>query len=217
MRIIALGDIHRAYEKAENIIAKESDSDLIIISGDVTTHGSVEEAKSAITNFMKYGKRILAISGNMDSPQIDMLLEQMGCSINGKGIVVGEVGFFGISSAPISVLNTPYEITEDEIFSIAEKGWQEIKNARWKIMVTHSPPFNTKLDQIFLGKHVGSKSVSKFISQYNPDAVICGHIHEARGKDKIGNAQIVNCGPASHGYYACINIKDMITIENCQQ
>jgi Icc-related predicted phosphoesterase len=65
-----------------------------------------------------------------------------------------------------------------------------------------------------MGTHVGSKSVRDFIEREQPDVVICGHIHEARGQDAIGRSKIVNCGPASKGYYAVIEIGEKILITN---
>ncbi len=35
---------------------------------------------------------------------------------------------------------------------------------------------------------------------------ICGHIHEAKGIDKIGNTLIINPGAARDGHYATIEI-----------
>jgi len=38
----------------------------------------------------------------------------------------------------------------------------------------------------------------------NPILSIHGHIHEARGIDKIRNTTILNSGPLRNGYYAVI-------------
>jgi putative phosphoesterase len=214
MRVLALSDIHNAYSTAERILTKEKRFDIILICGDITTHGSSIEAEKAIKDFQNYGKPVLAVSGNMDSLEIDDSLKKMNCSIDGKGTVIDNVGFFGVSAAPISSLNTPYEISEDEILQKAETGWEDVKNAKWKVFVPHSPPYKTKLDKIFTGEHVGSKSIRTFIDQHQPEIVICGHIHEARGIDKLGISQMINCGPAAKGNYAVIEIGESIILEN---
>jgi hypothetical protein len=110
-------------------------------------------------------------------------------------------------------MHTPYEISEEEIKKRAEAGWLEVQAARWKIFVPHAPPQKTKLDRIFLGKHVGSTAVREFIEQYQPDVVICGHIHEARGVDSLGKATMVNCGAAGKGYYAIIEIGNTVDVQ----
>jgi putative phosphoesterase len=214
MRVLALSDIHNEYTTTEKILSCEKEYDIVLICGDITTYGSPIEAEGAIKQFQSYGKPVLAISGNMDSPEIDDVLKRIECSINAKGIVIDNVGFFGVSAAPISPLSTPFEISEDEILQIAEAGWKDVKNTRWKVFVPHSPPYDTKLDQIHTGKHVGSKSIRTFIDKRQPDIVICGHIHEARGIDILGTSQMINCGPAAKGNYAIIQIGDSILLEN---
>jgi uncharacterized protein len=215
MRILALSDIHGAYARAEEILIRETAYDLILISGDLTTHGFPAEAEKAMKQFQTYGKPILVVSGNMDSPEIDDAFTRMGCSINAKGILFEDIGFFGVSAAQFSSLHTPYEISEEEILRRARVGWNDVKNARWKVFVPHAPPHNTTLDQLYLGNHVGSTAIRTFVDTYQPDVVVCGHIHEARGTDTLGVSRMINCGPAAKGYYAVVEIGETITIENC--
>lgn len=210
MRILAFTDIHGAYNKTDEILSKESGYDAVIIGGDLTTHGSPKEAEEAIKLFQSHGKPLLVVAGNMDPPALDETFSQLNVSINAKGVVLGEIGFFGVSGAPFTPMNTPYELPEDEIKRRAEAGWKDVAPSRWKIFVPHAPPYNTRLDTIMLGKHVGSTAVREFIEQHQLDVVVCGHIHEARGIDSISRTKIVNCGPAGRGYYAVIEI-----IENC--
>ena len=162
------------------------------------------------------GKRVLAVCGNMDPAPLESILIEYNVSINAKGVVIGEVGFFGVSAAPISFLRTPNEISEDEILKRAESGWTEVANARWKIFVPHAPPSGTSVDKTFIGRHVGSSAVRKFIEAHQPDVAVCGHIHEARGLDAIGKTKIVNCGTAAKGYYAIIEVGNEISVINQQ-
>jgi Icc-related predicted phosphoesterase len=211
MKILAFTDIHGSYRKVDQILAKVS-SDVIVIGGDITTMGTPPEARTAIEGWKKFGHPLLAIAGNMDPPEIDGALEGSGVSINGRGVKVGDVGFFGVSASPFSPLHTPYEISEEEVAKRIEAGYRAVKDAGVKVFVPHAPPVNTKVDKVFLGKHVGSTSVREFIEREQPDVVICGHIHEARGQDTIGRSKIVNCGAAGKGYYAVIDIGKEITV-----
>ena len=213
MRIIALSDIHGAYRRANEILARESSADVVVISGDLTTNGSAHEAEEAIKQFQSNSKLVLVVLGNMDPPALERTMENLGTSINSKGIVLKEAGFFGVSGSPFTPMHTPYEIPEDEIARRAEQGLRDVAPARWKIFVPHAPPRDTKLDKIFLGKHVGSTAVRALIEERQPDVVICGHIHESRGIDTIGRTQIVNCGQASKGEYVLIDLGDEVNIE----
>ena len=56
------------------------------------------------------------------------------------------------------------------------------------------------------GMHVGSGSVRSLVEEFQPLFCLCGHIHEGRGLDSIGDTQIINPGPFKEGWYAVIDI-----------
>ena len=213
MRIIAFTDIHGSYKKVESVLAKDSDFDAVVIGGDLTTHGTVSEARAAILGFQKFARPVFVIAGNMDLPAFDKLYADLGVNINATGIVLNDVGFFGISGSPFTPMHTPYEIPEDEIRKRAEAGWAEVQTAHRKVFIPHAPPSGTKLDRIFLGKHVGSTAIREFVEHRQPDILICGHIHESRGTDILGRTKMVNCGAAGHGFYAVVDIGQELTIQ----
>ncbi len=70
------------------------------------------------------------------------------------------------------------------------------------ILVCHGPPYGL-LDKVtgkfgapksWHGKHAGSKVVLDYIKKYQPRYVLCGHIHEGKGKAKIGKTTVYNVG-----------------------
>lgn len=73
------------------------------------------------------------------------------------------------------------------------------KKAKNPILVSHNPPYghldivNNKYTDN-KNKHVGSKMVLKVVKKYKPKFVFCGHIHEGKGKVKIGDTLIINAG-----------------------
>ncbi len=215
MKIIAITDIHGNYKKAEEIILYEK-PDILIIGGDLTNVGSIKEAELAIQKFQKYTAEMLSIAGNMDLPGHDTLFDQHGISINGNGKIINGIGFFGVSGAPLSPLNTPYEIEEKSVSEILIKGFKKIKDTKIKILVSHAPPYGTELDVIHSGRHVGSTAVKNFIEAHDINVLICGHIHEARGKCLFNNIQMINCGEGSKGFYALLRIEDEIEIQNME-
>ncbi len=83
---------------------------------------------------------------------------------------------------------------------------------RKTIYVMHSPPFETKLDQIEGGQSTGSRSIRRFIERTQPLLTLHGHIHESPElsgsyTDFIGKTLCVNpgqFGEASGRLYAVI-------------
>ncbi len=211
MRILALSDIHGAYELAKRILRAEQGIDLVVMAGDLTTFGTREEALDALAGFRAITEPVLAVAGNMDTREIEAGFAAAKISINGKGVRIKDAGFFGVSGGPHSFLHTPFEIAEEEILALAEKGFADVADAPRKVFVPHAPPYDTKLDRVRSGKHVGSRAVRDFIESRRPDLVICGHIHESAGEDAIGVSRMVNCGSVREGYYVVIELEKDIT------
>jgi len=91
--------------------------------------------------------------------------------------------------------------TEDTIESDLHKLSKVID--RPFIFVSHSPPFNTPLDVIYNGNHVGSMSIKKFIEKWSEKGLLIaafhGHIHESPNRSgsiqtTIGKALCLNPG-----------------------
>lgn len=79
------------------------------------------------------------------------------------------------------------------------KRFINLSNPKKTIYVIHAPPFNTKLDIITSGTHVGSKAIRAFIEKEQPFLTLHGHIHESPSMsgsfiDKIGNTICINAG-----------------------
>lgn len=87
-----------------------------------------------------------------------------------------------------------------------EKAKKILNNFRsLDILICHQPPYGY-LDKVdfpgipehWKGKHAGSKVILDYIKKYQPKYVFCGHIHEGKGKVKIGKTEIYNLGVAGH-------------------
>jgi Icc-related predicted phosphoesterase len=81
------------------------------------------------------------------------------------------------------------------------------------ILVTHCPPFDTKLDITDSGVHAGSRAVKKIIDQKQPLLSLHGHIHESfrvsgAETDASGPCLSVNPGAESGSLRACIFNED---------
>jgi len=80
------------------------------------------------------------------------------------------------------------------------------------ILLCHGPP-KGYLDKVsgkygapkrFWGKHAGSKIILDYILKKQPRYVFCGHIHEGKGKTKIGKTEVYNVGVS--GDYVLLDI-----------
>jgi Icc-related predicted phosphoesterase len=66
--------------------------------------------------------------------------------------------------------------------------------------ITHNIPYNTKLDVVkdkksyAYNKHLGSIIARNFCIKNKPIVCVGGHVHEGKGKDKIGKTLVINPG-----------------------
>jgi Icc-related predicted phosphoesterase len=193
MRIIAFGDIHMEYSNIEKITGL-SMADIVIITGDFTNFGEKEDASIVLDNIRRFNSKIYAVLGNMDKASVDSYLDELGINIHGKGVLLEDLGIFGVGGSNPTPFNTPTEFSEKELAYIANKAYQYVIQAPVKILVSHTPPLNTSTDLIDNGVHVGSAAIRKFIEEKQPDFCFTGHIHESRGEDRIGHTLILNPG-----------------------
>ena len=67
------------------------------------------------------------------------------------------------------------------------------------VAVIHAPPFNTRCDVLYDGRHIGSKAVRLWIEKQQPLLTLHGHIHESPKLsgaffDRIGSTTVLNPG-----------------------
>ena len=200
MKFISFGDIHEHPANVKKINGI-SDADFVVITGDLTNFGGVKKARDIIDFISSYNPIIYAQLGNMDLDEINSYFDEIGINLHGKGIIVEDVGIFGVGGSNYTPFNTPSEYSEERIEEFIYKGYDRIKNLPIKVMVSHTPPYNTALDVVSGSMHVGSTAVRKFIEKYQPQLCLTGHIHEAVGEDRIGSTIIVNSGMLRNGGY----------------
>lgn len=203
MNILAITDIHGRTQTFQNILESVDQPDLICLGGDLTNFGSVSDAEHIVQMAQKHCDHILAVAGNCDSNDIDNMLSKRGISVHADGKTLDDMGFFGVSAMPIWH-NSMYEFTEDEIDVYLKAAYSQVEDVKKTVMISHTPPIDSEVDQTRTGESAGSESVRKWIEKTQPDLVLSGHIHEARGTSQIGSSTIVNCGPAKEGSFATI-------------
>ncbi|WP_320006735.1 metallophosphoesterase family protein [Maridesulfovibrio sp.] len=205
---IAFGDIHQNLRFVD-IIPEIADVFGIIVTGDLTNHspeGAVEKVWNAIHS---KNSNILAQQGNMDRGNVTEFLKSKGANLHRESRELDTgIKVMGVGCSIPTPFGTPGEITEEEMARYLDETHSELGEYEQLLLVVHDAPFNTKLDAIANGVHVGSKAVRDFIEKHQPEIVLCGHIHEAQGEDVIGESRIFNPGMASGGGYVLVSIID---------
>jgi Icc-related predicted phosphoesterase len=180
------------------------EADCVVVNGDLTLRGGRAEALSVVDAISALNGNVYAHIGNMDEEEVDVLFTEMGINLNGRGVVMGEVGLFGLGGSPPTPFDTPSEFSEEELDTLLRKAYEDVKEARVKILFSHTPPLDTLLDVVRSGVHVGSSSVRRFLEETDCAACVCGHIHEAVGIDQVGSATVINPGMLAQGGYVRI-------------
>ncbi|MCS7142470.1 MAG: metallophosphoesterase family protein [Aigarchaeota archaeon] len=211
MRILQVSDLHGNVRAAERTarVAEEGGYDLVFVVGDITNFGTVQEAASILQKVSGGGVPVYFVAGNCDPPAL--LNYETGServvNVSGRQYRYADYDLFGVGgSGETPSRATWIEFTEDELRGLLRK-FRSIPG-RGTVLISHSPPHDVKCDEVG-GRHIGSKAVREFVESH-PELLLvsCGHVHEARSIDRLGNALIVNAGPAKDGYCASITIDD---------
>ncbi len=215
MKLIVGTDFHGNKDSFEVFVSKaeEEDVDVLIVCGDITNFGTLERAKNLLSLLTQLRLPVLFVPGNCDPPSLVVVDVEGALCLHGKSATYGDINFIGLGGSPNTPFGTPFEMSEEEIGEALNCAVKNVTDARWFVLLSHAPPYNTKLDKTFSGFHAGSLSIRNFIEERKPSIVFCGHIHEAKGKDRIGRTILVNPGPARHGYYALASFNEHVTVE----
>lgn len=186
MKILAFVDLHGSKKSLAKLKKRAKKVDLVVCAGDFTIFGSDE--KSMIEEMDKFGKPVFLIHGNHeDDSEVRKECKKAKnvIFIHSKKVQFGEFLFIGWGGGGFS--------TKDKGFEKFSKGLKREKGERW-ILVTHAPPYNTKIDHIY-EESAGCRSFRKFIEKEQPEMAISGHLHENAGKyDKIKKCFVINPG-----------------------
>jgi Icc-related predicted phosphoesterase len=236
MKILAIGDPHGKLPKNLDKIISKNKIELIICTGDMgftpkkpwldkswkrVKKGHVEKTYKEVVNKMcSYGLPVLTLRGNMmmenKRAASDKILRKH------KNLVNKWTGKYNINNQIFIFFDLIYEISTLRKGKLLYKNI--IKNNRRKqklnrllkenpdsILITHNPPYGY-VDKAYTGKHVGSEILLNAIKKHKPKYVLCGHIHEAKGKARIGKTIVYNLG--WHGDYAVIDIEKNKLLES---
>jgi Icc-related predicted phosphoesterase len=219
IRIAAAGDLHccteRRQEITESLAELDEAADLVLLAGDLTTHGRPEEGAVLAEACADLDIPVFAVLGNHDwhADQRDALvaaLQSGGIQVldrnwavcRAAGIEVGVVGLKGfVGGFPGShlpdfgepLLRTVYRETSDEVQAL-DRGLREIALCPVRIVLLHYSPTVATIEGEPPGiwPFLGSDRLAAPIAEHEPDLVLHGHAHAGSFEGAIGNVPVYN-------------------------
>lgn len=226
VRVAATGDIHcrdanrdRVLDAFSGIAGK---ADVALLAGDLTSHGTAEEAATLCAATERFEGPIFAVLGNHDwhageADAIGELLDRAGiellqggatvCQIEGLEVgIVGAKGFVG-GFAPRHLpdfgepsLRAVYAETTSEVEAL-EAGLHEVATCPIRLVVLHYSPVEATLEgeprEIFT--FLGSDRLAAPILEHGPDLVVHGHAHAGSAEGRIGEVPVYNVSMPLNG------------------
>jgi Icc-related predicted phosphoesterase len=219
VRIAAAGDMHcqpsRAEEAREAFQSLRGEIDLLLLAGDLTTHGQPEQAQILADACQGLDVPIFAVWGNHDwhcnqTDEMRPILEAAGITLLEResatlcigateiGIVglKGFVGGFPGSHLPDfgePLLRQVYAETSADVAALDE-GLKAVAHCPVRIVLMHYAPTNETLvgEPESIWTMLGNDRLAAPIAQHEPDMVLHGHAHVGTFEGRIGEVPVYN-------------------------
>jgi uncharacterized protein len=219
VRIAAAGDVHcqpTNREKVKRAFAElEGRADLLLLAGDLTTHGQTEQAEVLIEACEPLDIPIVAVLGNHDHhcARGDELvrelceagircLERETTTIELEDTEIGIVGLKGfVGGFPGShlpdfgepLLREVYAETTRDVVALDE-GLKAIAHCPARIVLLHYAPTHETLrgEPETIWTMLGNDRLAAPIREHEPDLVLHGHAHHGTLQGAIGTVPVFN-------------------------
>jgi Icc-related predicted phosphoesterase len=219
IRIAAAGDIHfgeRDGERARGAFsALAGRVDLVLLAGDLTTHGEPEQAAVVGEAARTLDVPIVAVLGNHDwhvnrVPEVTSVLEQAGVVVLDRATHVlelcgaevgiagckGFVGGFAGNHIPDfgePLLRQIYAESIAEVEAL-DAGLREIAMCPFRIVLLHYAPTTETLEgeRRDIWAFLGTDRLAPPIVEHNPDLVLHGHAHAGTFQGAVGEVPVFN-------------------------
>ncbi|MFN2627120.1 MAG: metallophosphoesterase [Gaiellaceae bacterium] len=219
IRIAAAGDVHGSEATRERVerafVEVESQADVVLLAGDLTTTGQPEQAQVLADACRGLSLPVFAVLGNHDLHcgrvrDVRAIVEDAGihvldrdwamCEIAGVRLgIVGTKGFVGgfpgsaLPDFGEPILRRAYAETAEEAAAIG-RGLQEVVHCDLRVVLLHYSPTVDTLEGEPEGIHVflGSERLAMPIAEYRPDIVFHGHAHAGTFEGRVGTVPVYN-------------------------
>lgn len=219
IRIAAAGDVH-CDERSRDRIERAFDglaqrADMVLLAGDLTTHGRPEEAAVLADACRGLPVPVLAVLGNHDhhcgrGDELVAVLEEGGvrvlcrehaiCEAGGIDVgIVGAKGFVGgfpgshLPDFGEPLLRRVYAETSAEVEAL-DRGLREVAMCPLRVVLLHYSPTADTLQGEGPGifAFLGSDRLGVPILEHEPDLVLHGHAHAGRFEGAVGDVPVFN-------------------------
>jgi Icc-related predicted phosphoesterase len=219
LRIAAAGDIHCAEarrDEARNAFAAlQGKADLVLLAGDLTTHGEPEQGAVLAEACEQLDVPVFAVLGNHDwhANRRDELVQALAAggvrvldrdwvTCEAAGLEVGIVGVKGfVGGFPGShlpdfgepSLRGIYRETSREVAAL-DQGLREIALCPTRIVLLHYAPTEATIEGEPPGiwAFLGTDRLAAPIAEHEPDLVLHGHAHAGTFEGSIGEVPVYN-------------------------
>ena len=219
VRIAAAGDVHCSPENRDAVLtafdAIEGEADVVLLAGDLTTHGEPEQAEILAEACRGMETPVVAVLGNHDlhanrgDELVEVLtgagievLERSHTAVGGSPCRVGVAGikgfvggFRGLSLPDFgeASLRAIYAETNAEAEALSS-GLHEIALCPVRIALLHYAPIAETLEgePRELWTFLGSDRLAAPILEHRPDLVLHGHAHAGRLKGDLDGVPVYN-------------------------
>jgi Icc-related predicted phosphoesterase len=218
IRIAAVGDIHceplHAERIAEAFDRVADQADLVLLAGDLTTHGELVQAQVLADVVREFPLPVVAVLGNHDwhsdrVPELTELLTAAGVHVlersttvlSVKGLAVGIVGmkgFMGGFDGQMANFGEPLvracyaEVTKD--VEALNTGLDAIAGTQIRIVLLHYSPTSDTLqgEPPGIWAFLGTERLAAPVAAHGPDLVLHGHSHGGTFEGCIGAVPVYN-------------------------
>ena len=219
LRIAAAGDLHcsesRAEEISDAVASIRGSADLLLLAGDLTTHGEPEEGLMLAEACRALEVPVYAVLGNHDwhANRHDELLDALehgGIGVLERDHVVCEAGGLEVGIAGVKgfvggfpgshlpdfgepLLRAVYRETTLDVEAL-DRGLREIALCPARIVLMHYSPVEDTIvgEPAGIWAFLGTDRLAAPIAQHEPDLVVHGHAHAGTFEGAIGQIPVYN-------------------------
>jgi Icc-related predicted phosphoesterase len=219
VRIAAAGDIHCHEGNREQTAAAfatlDGRADLVLLAGDLSTHGEPEQAEILAEAVQGLDVPIFTVLGNHDwhvdrADEFSAVLEEAGITVLERshaipcvaGVEIGVVGAKGfVGGFPGShlpdfgepLMREVYAETTRDVEAI-DQGLRAVAHCPVRIVLLHYAPTEQTLqgEPQSIWTMLGSDRLAAPIASHEPDLVLHGHAHAGRFEGAIGTVPVYN-------------------------